>query len=324
MVNRYLVAILMGASAVSAFAGDLFPDGKLRPIRSGDLIMATDTVGGYPIFQDDGRWRFVSGKESTSIGGSSTIKMGSVLLDYYQGTYLLARQALFSSVDTGGLNSSWAGSPCSLGHLVIRNKGQGRQDNCMTIDPQLINIGVTPTVFLAIVLTNSGSNGRYYKMTLAVNADLLGVRDTGIGDWTKEEIKAKPYKQAALDRLTAWAEPLQDGSIRAFDFKKPQEVYAQIPSLMTLLPVPEDLVGTKRSISFLSAVENLRHKPGFVSIAYSHVGEYRGYWSFVTGQSSQEIADSAALTNCEVNRKKNKPDAPACEVYRLKEVNEQR
>lgn len=318
MIKNVFTVIVLVVSMANLSAEDLFQDGKLRQVNSGDRILATDTIGGYPIFQDDGRWKFVSGKESASTGGASTTRMGSVLLDYAQGTYLLARQSLLASVDAGGMNNSWTGSPCSADHLVIRNKGQGRQDNCMTIDPKIINLGTTPTLFLAIVLTNSGSSGRYYQMSLYVNADLLGVRNTGLGDWTKEELQAKPYKQEALDRLTAWAEPLQDGSIRAFDYSKPQDVYAKIPSLMTLLPVPEDLAGQKRSISFLSTVEHLRHKPAFASIAYSHYEDYKGALGFVSGQTTQEIADAAAVANCENRRKTNKPDAPACAVYRLK------
>lgn len=315
MKRLFLIASALAFFAVNIFAADLFEDGKLRPIKSGDLIQATDTIGGYPIYQDDGRWKFVSGKESSS---SSGIKMGSVLLDYAPNNYLLARQSLFASVDAGGSNNSWGGSPCSADHLIIRNKGRGKQDNCLTIDPKIVNLGTTPTVFLTIVLTNAGSNGRYYQLSLYVNADLLGVRNTSVGDWTKEELDSKPYKKLSMDKLTAWAEQIQDASIKAFDFSKPQDVYANIPSLMTLLPVPEDLVGQKRSISFLSAVEHLRHLPAFSAIAYSRYEDYRGAWNFISGQTTQEIADAAAITNCEATRKKNRPDAPACELYKIK------
>ena len=316
MIAKVFAAVALVASTAHIYAADLFQDGKLRQISAGEQILASDTIGGYPIFQDDGRWKFVSGKESTSSGG---IKMGSVLLDFAQGSYLLARQSLFVGLDAGGSNSSWSGSPCSPDHLVIRNKGQGRQDNCMTIDPKIINIGTTPTLFLTVVLTNAGSSGRYYQMSLYVNAELLGVRNTGLGNWTKDELKVKPHLQEALDRLTALAEPLQDGSIRAIDFSRPQDVYAKIPSLMTLLPVPEDLAGQKRAISFLSAVENLRHQPAFNSIAYSRYEDFKGAWAFVVGQTTQGVADAAAVANCENFRKANKPDAPVCEVYRLKD-----
>jgi hypothetical protein len=319
MMKFVSIAMSLVFFAGNTFAADLFEDGKLRPIKSGDLIQATDTIGGYPIYQDDGGWKFVSGKESSSTGGQGPIKMGSVLLDYAPNNYLLARQSLFASVDAGSANNSWGGSPCSMDHLVIRNKGRGRQDNCLTIDPKIVTMGTNPTVFLTIVLTNAGSNGRYYQLSLYVNADVLGVRGTGLGDWTKEELEAKPYKKEAMDRLTVWAEQLQDASIKAFDFSKPQDVYAKMPRVMTLLPVPEDIAGQKRSISFLSAVEHLRHQPAFSSIAYSRYEDYKGAWSFVTGKASQEMADAGALAACEASRKANKPDAPTCEIYKIKD-----
>lgn len=316
MRNKLLVVLILAFALGQTIAADLFENGKLRQIKKDDLIVSTDTIGGYPIFQDDGRWKFVSGKESESTGRADPIKMGAVLLDYYQGTYLLARQWLNTNLGSGGGNY-WTGSPCSPDHLVIRNKGQGRQDNCMTIDPKIVTVGTNPTLFLTIVLTNSGSSGRYYQMWLYVNADLLGIRKTGLGDWTQDELKANPYKQVALDRLTKWAELLQDGSIKAFDFSKPQDVYQKVPSLMTLLPVPDDLVGQKRAISFLSALEDLRNRPASASIAYSHWEDFKGSWGSSHSKASQEIADAEALEYCEKDRKAYRPNAPICTVYRM-------
>jgi hypothetical protein len=237
-------------------------------------------------------------------------------LDYYSSGYLLARQNI--SVNTGGGgNSSWSGSPCAPGHLVMRDKGRGRQDNCMTIDAQSVTAGTTSTTFLNIVLTNSGSNGRYYRIVLGINADLLGIRGTGTGDWTEDQLKAKPYKKEAIDKLAAWAEQIQDGSINAFDYSKPQDVYTRIPSFMTLLPVPEDLVGQKRSIGFISAVEHLRHIETIKSIAYTRYDDYKGAWGYVTDQPTQDAADTAAVAKCESFRSVNRPDVPACSVYRI-------
>ena len=106
----------------------------------------------------------------------------------------------------------------------------------MTIDPRIINVGATPTLFLTIALTNTGSMGRYYRLNLFINAGQLGIKNTGLADWTKEDLKVDAKKQEALDRLTKWAELLQDASIQAFDFSKPQDVYAKIPPLANLLP----------------------------------------------------------------------------------------
>jgi hypothetical protein len=316
MYKRAIAALAVSLAVTHSFAADFFPDGNLREVKAGDFIQTTETVGGYPIFQNDGNWKFTSGKAYTSNGGADAIKMGFVQLDYAPSGYLLARQNI--AVNTGpGSNASWGGTPCSVGHLVTRDKGRGKQDNCMTIDAQAVTAGTSSITFLNVVLTNSGSSGRYYRIIFSVNADLLGFRGTGTGDWTEEELKAKPYKKQAIDKLAAWAEQIQDASIKAFDFSKPQDVYLQIPSFMNLLPVPEDLVGQKRSISFVSAVEHLRHLDTIKSIAYSRYDDYRGAWGFVTEQPSQEVADKAALAKCENTRITNRPDAPACEVYRI-------
>ena len=221
-------------AAIQSYGADLFQDGKLRDIKKGDLIVATDTIGGYPIYQDDGRWQFVSSKQWQSTGGD-TIKMGEVSLHYFQGSELLAWQSLQATLAAGTI-SNWHGTPCSPDHLVVRNTGKGKQDNCMTIDPRIINIGATPTLFLTIALTNTGSMGRYYRLNLSVNAGQLGIKNSGVGDWTKEDLKVDAKKQEVLDRLTKWAELLQDASIQAFDFSKPQDVYAKIPPLANLLP----------------------------------------------------------------------------------------
>jgi hypothetical protein len=316
MFKKAVAAFAVSLAVASSFAADLYPDGDLRPIKAGDFLQATDTIGGYPIVQNDGNWRFLGGKAYTSNGGSDPIKMGYVQLEYAPTGYLLARQ--YVSVNTGaGSNSAWGGSPCSPGHLVMRDKGHGKQDNCMTIDAQAVTVGTASVTFLNVALTNSGNSGRYYKVNFGINADLLGFRDTNTGGWTEEQLKANPNKKEAIDRLTAWAAQIQDASIKAFDYSKPTDVYIRMPSFMTLLPVPEDLVGQMRAISFVSAVEHLSHATTIKSIAYARYDDYKGAWGFAVDQPSQAAADAAALAKCESSRAANKPDAPKCEVYRI-------
>lgn len=266
MLKKIITALATSCTLLPGHAADLFPEENLRDIKAGDFIAALDTVGGYPVFQNDGNWKYTSGKAYTSDGGSNTVKMGTVQLEYFRTGYLLARQNI--AVNTAsGFNSYWGGSPCSPNHLVVRDKGRGKQDNCLTIDPLTVTMGTTPVTFLNILLTNAGSSGRYYRINLSINADLLGVRGSGVGDWTLDELKAKPYKKEAIDKLTAWAEQVQDASIKA--------------------------------------------------IAYARYEDYKGAWSFVTGQPSQAAADKAAVANCEVTRIANRPNVPACEVYRI-------
>ena len=79
-MKKSIVVFVLVLAAIQSYGADLFQDGKLRDIKKGDLIVSTDTIGGYPIYQDDGRWQFASSKQSQSTSG---IKMGEVSLDYY-------------------------------------------------------------------------------------------------------------------------------------------------------------------------------------------------------------------------------------------------
>lgn len=306
-----LVGVFCVLSNVSA--ADLFEDGKLRPINQGDRISASDTLGGYAIYQGEGLWKLDVGKISSSSGGGITIPMGSVQMHQDESGTMIARQWILANLGQNDTRA-WSGSPCAPNHLVIRNKGRGREDGCMTIDPISVMVGDKPTLMFSILMTNSGSNGRYYTVNLVLNASFLGWRDTVVSGWAQEALNVSPDKQAFIDRLTTWAEKLQDSSIKAFDFSKPQDAYKSLVSWRTLLPVPEDLANKKYSMGFLSAVEDLKHKKDFVALAYSPQADFRTRWGNAWGAPSQGDADRIALANCENGRS---PNSPPCKFYKM-------
>lgn len=243
-MKKLVVLVGMFCVLFNVSAADLFEDGKLREINQGDPISATDTLGGYAIYQGEGLWKLDVGKTSSSSGGGITIPMGSVQMHQDESGTLIAGQWILANLGQNDTRS-WSGSPCSPNHLVIRNKGRGQEDGCMTIDPISIMLGDKPTLMFSILITNSGSNGRYYTMNLVLNASFLGWRDTVVPGWAPEALKVSPDKQAFIDRLTAWAETLQDSSIKAYAFSKPQDAYKSIVSWRTLLPVSEALAKKK-------------------------------------------------------------------------------
>jgi len=55
ILKNTFAAIVVSFVVTHTMAADLFPDGKLRDIKSGDFIQSTDVVGGYSIFQNDGK-----------------------------------------------------------------------------------------------------------------------------------------------------------------------------------------------------------------------------------------------------------------------------
>lgn len=245
--QRALIASSLLAVSIAAMSADLFEEGKLRPLKPGDPITATDTIGGYAIYPGDGKWQFLGGEgtQSTLLGGSMGVgstmivgsRMGAIAMVQVEGNVPLARQIIQANLTRGGADY-WSGSPCSSDHLVVRNKGRGRDDACMTIDPVEVNGGKAPVVALEIVLTNAAGSGRYHRTSLLLNISMLGIRDTVRADWTPEAMATRPELRSFLDRLTLWAETLQDSSIKAFGYSQPQDAYAGVPSLRTLMSAP--------------------------------------------------------------------------------------
>lgn len=308
-------AVLAMALGSQAIAADLFEGGQLRAIKYGDPIAATDTIGGYPVYPGDAHWTFVSarvGAATTGAGDSTAI--GTVQMIHLESRALLARQTITANLGSGP-GTSWAGSPCAPNHLVSRNQGRGRFDNCMAIDAINITVDNAPVLFLSVVLTNTGSNGRYYRVALDLNPALLGLRGTTLADWAPEILAIRENQQAFLKKLSVWAETLQDRSNKAFDYSHPQDAYAEVRSYRTLLPVPGEFENRNFPLPFLSTVEDLRHKKGYSSMAYSYVeGKGPQRWSSSAGSPSMEAADSAAMKGCE----NGKPaDLPPCVSYRI-------
>lgn len=298
----------MTAIAGSSNAVDLFEDGKARDVPLYTVLQADDTVGGYTIYPGEGKWQFEKAVTGNATGAGN-IAMGTLIAKQDESGLPFARLFVTTNL-TQGDSRFWTGSPCAPGHLVTRNKGRGREDNCMTIDPVNFDMGGRVITVFSIKLTISGSGGRYYASTLQLNPALLGVRDSGYGDWTADVVETQPYKRDFINRLSAWAEKLQDATTAAFAFDKPKDAFKDLPSWRTLLNVPGELTQKKLSWTFLSAVEDLKHnKSGFKAIAYSQMGNTQ--WGSAWKQSSQELANKTALANCEKNRW---ADAPECQL----------
>jgi hypothetical protein len=311
-VKKWCIAAVLALNLTHGMTGELFPDGKLRPIVLGDPIPAGDTIGGYPIFQGDGKWKFARSGEAVSSLGTKT---AAIRMTQFESGELFASQTVEVALGTG-TGAYWNGSPCAPGHLVMRNKARGQEDHCLTIDPASHTVGKTPETVLAIKLTNTGSASRLYSITLLLNPDLLGFRSTGVADWSPEALKAQPHKQAFMDKLTVWAEGLLDASIKAMDYAKPQDVFAQIPSFRSLMPVPAAYADQKYSLGFVSSLEDMKWRPNFKAVAYSQVGDYNMRYGTASNHANQADADKKAMDKCKSLRPAS---APPCKLLLLEE-----
>lgn len=309
----WIAGVCMAGMLQGAHAADFFEDGKLVPRTLAEAIPTATTAGGYAIYPGEGKWQFLSGSIGDTTGRASAIPLGYVQLNQLEGGTTFAR--LYITVNLQQNDASyWTNALCAPGHLVLSNRNRGKNDACMTIDPVLLNVGTTPTLFLRVSFNNTASSGRYYRQILDLNPALLGVRNTGTGDWSAEAVASRPYEKELLDRITAWGDQVLERSIRAFGFSKPQDAYDGLPSFRSLLPVPPEAADRNYPISFLSALTDIQHKPTIKAIAYAPYEGNRVAWGNAWGYQTQADADKNALKNCETNRPST---APACTIYPL-------
>jgi hypothetical protein len=298
---KYIFLIGSIAAIPCSFAADLFEsNGSLRKISINDPINATDTIGNFAIFQGDGGWKFEQGSTLSSTGGDRTIPMGTVILNQFISGEMFMRQFITATLGTAG-GRSWSGDPCSPNHLYSKNKGRGREDHCVTIDPTEVQIGTRHVTFLSIKATNS-SGGRFVAQNLMVNPLFLGSGGTGTGEWSVAGQEASPRKRVLMNKLSVWAESYLDASIKAFDYSQPQDSYSDLPSIRTLLPAVAEFPLDQYSLGFLSAVEDLKHRSGAKALAYFRKSNTVTPYSYFYSLNSQADADKRALDGCKQRR----------------------
>lgn len=226
--------------------------------------------------------------------------MGTVILNQFINGEMFMRQAITATLGSAG-GRSWSGDPCSPNHLYLKNKGRGREDHCVTVDPIAVQIGTRNVTFLAIKTTNS-SGGRYVAQNLMVNPLFLGSGGTGTGEWSEAGLAASPRKKVLINKLSGWAESYLDASIKAFDYSQPQDSYNDLPSIRTLLPAVAEFPSDQYSLGFLSAIEDLKHRSGAKALAYFRRSNAVTPYSYFYSLNSQADADKRAMDGCNQRR----------------------
>lgn len=320
-MKKILAAAVLAICATQGFAAELFPDAKPAPYTPGDLLPDFSTMGGYALYQGGENWRLMelNSRRTGAFGDAEAITLGIVGLQ--QNTpagQWLASMYVVANLTGAGLSQYMGGSPCAGAHLVALDKGRRQDDNCLTVDAERSPGGANPTTMLVLRITHAKSAGRVYRTSLYINLMPMGLGNTRLSDWTPAAVQAVPERAALVQRLQKWAESMQDASERALDFKKPQDAFAGIPALRTLLPiqpelVPEPLAEGSFPKDFLEAAAQTLSRPGFRALAYTQVaGQFR--WQSRNGMADQASANEQALESCESGRPKS---APACKLLGL-------
>lgn len=232
LIRKFITIFFYTASLLSltSYADELFNDNVAREYKNATKISDESTIGGRPIYLGARHWMVIKG-ESTD--NNVRIKLGKLHLISPVDSEYFAEMTLMVSLNQG--NSYFTGEPCKDVHLVKVDKGGGRYDDCMTIDPYPVIIQGKNLTTLLIGVRNSQQGARLYDMRLLLNLANLGFPETGVHEWTDAAINKNPEKKVLIAKITNFAKDLQAAVDKANDYAKPKNAFAQLPTISQLL-----------------------------------------------------------------------------------------
>jgi len=222
-----------------AHSRELFEDEKSPAFSRGQLIFATDQIGGYQIYRGNGTWQFEDAKVMSSGGSADTIPIGLIRMSLWDGSDIVATQFVAANLRANN-GAYWTGSPCDGESLAKRNRGRGRYDDCMTIKVDTATVGAKQETFLVVNTVQSQTGGRYYIGTVGLNVASLGFPGSSAIEWNAFTVHSDPAKAAAMAKLQSWAELYQDAAAAQMDYRRPSDTFASVPRLLELLVKPNN------------------------------------------------------------------------------------
>ena len=199
-------------------------------------LPSNTTVGGYPLYTGARNWYLMMHRADTV---DLDVRIASAsLVSPLDGDYF-AEMTISASITGSTEEGYYTGDLCSPGrsHLFMLNKGAGRNDNCLLVDPVSAKIGAAELPLLSVKVRNSQSSLRLYDLTLYFNLNKFGFPGTTSADWSAGAVATDPQKKQTIDKIVAWAKQLQDGVNKAIAFSKPQDAFDAVPPIQTLLAV---------------------------------------------------------------------------------------
>ncbi|MBK9348201.1 MAG: hypothetical protein IPN06_18225 [Burkholderiales bacterium] len=251
------------------FAADLFDNTKPRDFKLADPLELNATIGGFPIWNGEGKWRLYNLARRDSTGTGQAIPIGDVGLFQTENKKFVAVMWISATLGQGG-STRWLGEPCKRDDMLYKaNIGKSVwEDNCVTInhisnygnnpggkDAELyalfVEQGISPPpTILQIKFTRNGTRGNFLNITLSVNPEVMGfARETevawGKNPWNKTMSFKDPAKKQFIDALGVWSLQFAKQMDAALDQKT--DAFAAIPtwrSVLSDMPKPEPIKST--------------------------------------------------------------------------------
>lgn len=250
MKLKALIVFVAIFAAQHVAAGELFPNDLPRQFVLAEKLETEATIGGYAVWNGEGKWRFSDLELTTSTGGPEPIPLGAARFFQTEGKNLVAVMEVRSNLRSG--SGFWTGEPCKRDDMLFKLQlAGGREDNCLTVNhiaSYMSNPGgkaaetyallkeqgieIPPTV-IAITVTRNASSLRRLVYTLWVNPEMVGFAreaepNWGRNPWNKTMSFNDPAKKLFIDQLIAWSKKFQTSVDLALNRK--QDPYQGITS----------------------------------------------------------------------------------------------
>lgn len=224
-------------------AQELFPGLEPRAFEFGQPINKADTIGGYPIWQNDGKWRLFHLDLSSSTGAASGIPLGRASWIHTEEGKFVAGMEVKANL-RGWNASDWTDEPCKRDDFLYKKNLKGLYTNvsCVSINHR-VNFFANPTgkyqehlvkfrehkiefppTVIQVTVTRYSNNGRRYVVDLAVNPELDGFERAAeslwaANPWHKNQALKDPRKKAYIESLSSWADQFGERVEAAFEKK---------------------------------------------------------------------------------------------------------
>lgn len=251
-MKKNVLAIAGLMFATFAISGELFTGWSSQPkeYQLADPLEVDSTMGGYPIWAGEGKWRVMELKKF--VGSGATPDMGSLEVFQTESGKMVSFLAVRANV--GSANASdWTDEPCKRDDYLYKASlgGTFRDVNCISLNHIVGYPGnpggkgaelfallkkekiETPPTVLRMIWTRYSSGGRRLQYSLTINPELAGfARDAepewGRNSWHKSQVANDPAKKKFVDDLSVWALAFAKQMDPAF--KKQVDAFNVIPS----------------------------------------------------------------------------------------------
>jgi len=266
---KKIIIFIAIAIPIFCFGGELFPNEAPRYFSIADRLEQDATIGGYPIWNGEGKWRIYDLVQTSSGGAATSLPLGTVRLFQTEGKNWVASMDVFSNLRRG--KNYWIDVPCKRDDMLFKLELiRGTEDNCLTINhivgfmsnPRgrgselyalLKEQGIEyPPTVLEVKFTRQGTAGKMLIYTLWINPELAGFAreiepNWGRNPWHKSMAFRDPNKKQFIDKLAAWGtnflQRMDDG------LSQRQTAYTNIPSWRSVIDVNDKPIEIKRPVA---------------------------------------------------------------------------